>query len=67
MNLVGDWDNILKCKEMIDNSFKDFQVCYLVYYPTLCLIRSQMYTFISLRLDLSDWRASGTVRKVVST
>ena len=32
MNLVGDGDNILKCKEMIENSFKDFQVCYLVYY-----------------------------------
>ena len=27
MNLAGDGDNILKCKEMVDNSFKDFQVC----------------------------------------
>ena len=32
MNLVGDGDNILKCKEMIENSFKDFQVCYPVYF-----------------------------------
>ena len=32
MNLVGDGDNIVKCKEMIENSFKDFQVCYPVYY-----------------------------------
>ena len=32
MNLVGDGDNILKCKEMIENSFKDFQVCYSVYF-----------------------------------
>ena len=32
MNLVGDGDNILKCKEMIENSLKDFQVCYPVYY-----------------------------------
>ena len=27
MNLAGDGDNILKCKEMVDNNFKDFQVC----------------------------------------
>ena len=65
MNLAGDGDNILKCKEMIDNSFKDFQVCSPVYYPSVCLIHSQMYTFISLRLDMADWR--GTVGKTLPT
>ena len=39
MDLVGDEDGILKCNEMIGSSFKDFQVCYPVYYPTFCLIR----------------------------
>ena len=58
MNLVGDGDKILKCKEMIDDSFKDFQVCSPVYYPSICLINLQMYTFISLRLDLADWRGN---------
>ena len=58
MNLVGDGENIIKCKEMIDNSVKYFQVCYPVYYPSLCLIHSQLYTSISLRLDMSDWRGT---------
>ena len=58
MNLVGDGNNILKCKEMIDDSFKDFQVCSPVYHPLICLINLQVYTFISLRLDLADWRGN---------
>ena len=55
MNLVGDGENIMKCKEMIDNSVKYFQVCYLVYYPSLCLIYSQLYTSISLQMENMDW------------
>ena len=58
MNLVGDGENIMKCKEMIDNSVKYFQVCYPVYYPSLCLIHSQLYTSISLRMDNTDWRGT---------
>ena len=58
MNLVGDGENIIKCKEMIDNSVKYFQVRYLVYYPSPCLIHSQLYTSISLRLDMADLRGN---------
>ena len=39
MALVRDGDNILKCKEIIDNSFKDFQVYSPVHYPSICLIQ----------------------------
>ena len=55
MNLVGDGENIIKCKEMIDNSVKYFQVCHLVYYPSPCLIHSQLYTSISLWMDKANW------------
>ena len=58
MNLVGDGENIIKCKEMIDNSVKYFQVCYAVYYPLFCLIHPQLYTSISLRLDMADLRGN---------
>ena len=58
MNLVGDGENIIKCKEMIDNSVKYFQVCHPVYYPSPCLIHSQLYTSISLRMDKVNWRGT---------
>ena len=58
MNLVGDGENIIKCKEMIDNSVKYFQVCYAVYYPSFCPIHLQLYTSISLRMDRADWRGT---------
>ena len=58
MNLVGDGENIMKCKEMIDNSVKYFQVCYPVYCLSLSLIYSQLYTSISLRMDNTDWRGT---------
>ena len=45
-NLAGDGENIIKCKEMIDNSVKCFQVCYPVYYPSFCLIYSVVYVHL---------------------
>ena len=62
MNLVGDGENIIKCREMINNSVKYFQVCYPVYYPLYCLIHSQLYMSISLRLDIADLR--GNISKI---
>ena len=55
MNLVGDGKNIIKCKEMINNSVKYFQVCHLVYYPSPCLIHSQLYMSILLWMDKTNW------------
>ena len=48
MNLAGDGDNILKCKEMVDNSFKDFQVCS----PGLLSI-TVLNTFIDVYIHLA--------------
>ena len=47
MNLMEDGENIMKCKEMIDNSFKYFQVSFLVYCPSLL---SYIFTVVYVHL-----------------
>ena len=54
MNLAGDGDNILKCKEMVDNNFKDFQVCS----PGLLSI-TVFNTFIDVYVHLAPIGYSG--------